>query len=390
MTEKITAGFIPLADAASLLIAADFGFAEAEGLDLELVREVSWANMREKLGAGRFDVAHLLAPMAVASTLGLMPGSAPLTAPYILAINGNAITVSLNLYSEIAAELAGAEPAPLATARAIARIVARRKRQGLPPLTFGSTFPFSCHSYQLRFWLASGGVNTAEDIKLIVLPPPYMVESLRNGEADGFCVGAPWNSHAVELGLGHILHLGCDIVQWLTEKVIAARFDWAQHNEDMVIRLMRSVSAAAVFASKPENREACCERLSAKGRLDIDRSLIAHALSGTFKISPEGACRSDARHLMLGAGHSARPDGAQAAWFYSQMVRWGQVPTEPRLLRAAQAVLSSDLFDRAFDYPKEAAGTALRPADGLGAFTGPPFDKDRISGYLAALNEVEP
>jgi two-component system, oxyanion-binding sensor len=388
MTEKITAGFIPLADAASLLIAADFGFAEAEGLDIELVREVSWANMREKLGAGRFDVAHLLAPMAVASTLGLMPGSLPLTAPYVLAINGNAITVSLNLYSEIAAELAGAEPAPLATARAIARIVARRKSKGLPPLTFGSTFPFSCHSYQLHFWLAAGGVNTAEDIKLIVLPPPYMVESLRNGEADGFCVGAPWNSHAVDLGLGHILHFGCDIVQWLTEKVLAARLDWAQHNEDALIKLMRAVSAAADFATRPENREACCERLSAKGRIETGRGLIERALSGTLETSPSGARRSEPRNLVLGTGSSARPDAAQAAWFYSQMVRWRQAPMEPDLLKAAQAVLSPDLFDCAFGHPAKAGGTALPPADGLGAFAGPFFDKDRISAYLASLGEV--
>jgi NitT/TauT family transport system ATP-binding protein len=386
MTERITAGFIPLADAASLLIAADFGFAEAEGLQIALIREVSWANMREKLAAGLFDVAHLLAPMTVASTLGLMPGSVPLTAPYVLAINGNAITVSLNLYNEIAAELAGAEPAPLATAQAIARIVARRKSRGLPALAFGSTFPFSCHSYQLRFWLAAGGVNTAEDIKLIVLPPPYMVESLRSGEVDGFCVGAPWNSHAADLGLGHVLHFGCDIVQWLAEKVIAARLDWAQRNEDVLIRLMRAVSAAAIFASKPENRETCCERLSAEGRIEIGRGLIERALSGSLKINPNGARRSDARYLMLGAGGMARPDAAQAAWFYSQMLRWEQAPMEPLLLEEAQAVLSPDLFDRAFGHSVEE--TALRPADGLGAFAGPPFDKNRISSYLASLSEL--
>jgi NitT/TauT family transport system ATP-binding protein len=388
MTERITAGFIPLVDAASLLIAADFGFAEAEGLHIELVREVSWANMREKLGAGLFDVAHLLAPMAVASTLGLMPGSVPLTAPYVLAINGNAITVSLNLYNEIMAELAGAEPAPLATAQALARITARRKSKGSPLLTFGSTFPFSCHSYQLRFWLAAGGVNTTEDLKLIVLPPPYMVESLSNGEVDGFCVGAPWNSHAVDLGLGHILHFGSDITQWLIEKVIAVRLDWAQRNEDILIRLMRAVSAAAVFASRPENREACCERLSAEGRIEIGRDLIERALSGTLKTSPSGPRLSDPRYLVLGAGLSARPDGAQAAWFYSQMVRWGQAPMEPRLLKTAQAVLSPDLFDRALGRPAETGGQALAPADGLGAFAGPPFDKDNISGYLASLNEL--
>jgi two-component system, oxyanion-binding sensor len=388
MTDKVTAGFIPLVDAASLLIAADFGFAEEEGLHIELVREVSWANMRERLGAGRFDIAHLLAPMAVASPLGLAPGSVPLTAPYVLAVNGNAITVSPKLHHEIMAELAGAEPAPMATARAIARIVARRKGKGLPVLTFGSTFPFSCHSYQLRFWLAAGGVNTAEDIELIVLPPPYMVESLRNGEVDGFCVGAPWNSHAVDLGLGHILHFGCDITQWLTEKVIAARLDWARGNEDILIRIIRAVSAAAGFASRPENREVCCERLSAEGRIEIDPGLIERSLSGTLKTSPDGARRSDARYLMLGAGYSARPDEAQAAWFYSQMVRWEQAPLEHHLLDKARAVLSPDLFDRAFSPPAETAGTALKPAGELGAFAGPRFDKDGVSSYLASLREL--
>src|SRR5262249_42304981 len=149
---------------------------------------------------------------------------------------------------------------------------------------------------------------------------------------------------------------------------------------------MRAISAAAVFATKPENREACCERLSAKGRIEIGRGLIERALSGTLKIGPESV-RSDARYLMLGAGHSARPDGGQAAWSYSQMVRWGQAPMEPHLLNAAQAVLSPDLFDRAFDRPTEAGGTALPPSDGLGAFAGPLFEKDRINGYLAALNE---
>src|SRR5271157_799994 len=103
MTDKIVAGFIPLVDAAALLTAADFSFAEREGLEIALVREVSWANVREKLSAGIFDVAHLLAPMAIASSLDLMPGSVPLTAPYVLAINGNAITVSPMLFRKIIA-----------------------------------------------------------------------------------------------------------------------------------------------------------------------------------------------------------------------------------------------------------------------------------------------
>ena len=92
---------------------------------------------------------------------------------------------------------------PMATALALARVVAARRRRGAEPLTFGMTFPFSTHNYQLRFWMAAGGVDPDEDVRLVVLPPPYMVDSIVNGQIDGFCVGAPWNSIAVDLGVGH-------------------------------------------------------------------------------------------------------------------------------------------------------------------------------------------
>lgn len=202
-------GFIPLVDAAALLIAAHKGFAKAEGLDVELIREVSWANVRDKLAIGRFDAAHLLAPMAVASTLGLGHVRVPLIAPINLAMNGNAIAVSSSLHAELAA--AGEIAHPAQTARALAKLVAQRKAQGREPLTFGMTFPFSTHNYQLRYWMAEGGIDPDEDLRLIVLPPPYMVENLARGQLDGFCVGAPWSSVAVDAGIGVILHFGCEI-----------------------------------------------------------------------------------------------------------------------------------------------------------------------------------
>ena len=100
----------------------------------------------------------------------------------------------------------------MATALALARVVAKRRKSGAEPLTFGMTFPFSTHNYQLRFWMAAGGVDPDEDVRLVVLPPPYMVDSLANGHVDAFCVGAPWNSVAVDLGVGHILHFVSDIL----------------------------------------------------------------------------------------------------------------------------------------------------------------------------------
>ena len=384
MTDKIVIGFIPLVDAASLLVAADFGFAEAEGIAIELVRDVSWANIREKLSAGVFDAAHLLAPMAVASSLDLMPGSVPLAAPYVLATNGNAITISTELFAHLSAELKERPPTPLATAQALAAIIESRNRAGKPPLTFGTTFPFSCHTYLLRFWMAAGGINTAEDVRIISLPPPYMVENLQNGEVDGFCVGAPWNSVAVDLGAGQILHFGCDIAQRLTEKVIAARCDWIDRNQERTIRLMRAISAAASFVAESANWEASCARLSAPDRIGAKGELIQRALSGVLNVGHEGALKSDSRYLILGAQGRARPDPAQAAWFYSQMIRWGQAKFDDGLSEAAQAVLSPTLFDKVFpDLPRCDEAT---PNDGLGLFAGPFFEKDRIAVYLNAMS----
>src|SRR5262245_42420560 len=190
---RLRIGFIPLADAAALIVAADKGFIASEGLDFELVREVSWSNVRDN------DAAHLLAPVAIASSLGIGHVKVPIVAPFGLGLNGNAITVSPALYAAIAAAAEGNVVDPMASARALARVVARRRARGEEPLTFGMTFPFSTHNYHLRFWMAAGGVDPDEDVRLVVLPPPYMVESLASGHVDGFCVGAPWNSVAVDL-----------------------------------------------------------------------------------------------------------------------------------------------------------------------------------------------
>src|SRR5215208_4647099 len=254
MTRPICIGFIPLVDAAALIVAVDRGFTAEEGLDVTLVREVSWSNVRDKLNIGLFDAAHLLAPVAIASSLGLGHVKVPIAAPYNLGLNGNAITVSPALHAAIMSEIDNGRVDPMGTALALARVVARRRKTGAEPLTFAMTFPFSTHNYQLRFWMAAGGVDPDEDVRLVVLPPPYMVESLANGHVDAFCVGAPWNSVAVDLGIGHILHFVSDILVRAAEKVLAVRQNWADKNPDVLKALVRAHIRAADFIERPENR----------------------------------------------------------------------------------------------------------------------------------------
>jgi two-component system, oxyanion-binding sensor len=154
MNGALHIGFIPLIDAAALIVAVDKGFAKAEGLDVTLAREVSWSNVRDKLNIGLFDAAHLLAPVAIASSLGVGHVKVPIVAPFNLGLNGNAITASPELHAAILREVEGDPFDPMATARALARVVAARPRSGAEPRTFGMTFPFSTHNYQLRLWMA--------------------------------------------------------------------------------------------------------------------------------------------------------------------------------------------------------------------------------------------
>jgi two-component system, oxyanion-binding sensor len=380
MTSPLCIGFIPLVDAAALIVAVDKGFAAAEGLDVTLVREVSWSNVRDKLNIGLFDAAHLLAPVAIASSLGLGHVKVPISAPFNLGLNGNAITVSPALLTAIMGEISGDPFDPMATALALARVVARRRKSGAEPLTFGMTFPFSTHNYQLRFWMAAGGVDPDEDVRLVVLPPLYMVDSLASGHVDAFCVGAPWNSIAVDRGVGHILHFASDILARAPEKVLAVRQNWSEKNPELVAALIRAAFRAAEFIEQPQNRAEAARMLARPERVGVDADIIQRTLDGRFKISPDGTMRESSRYLLIGREGAARPDPAQAAWLYAQMLRWGQAPISPQALDIAKAVFGPHLYDAALGLDGRSA--AAYP---VGAFTGPAFDPNNVAGHLAAF-----
>ena len=381
MTTPLQIGFIPLIDAAALIVAVEKGFTHTEGLDVQLVREVSWSNVRDKLNIGLFDAAHILAPVPIASSLGLGHIKVPIVVPLMLNLNGNAITVSAALHAAIMAEIDGDPLDPMATARTLSRVVATRRRSGGEPLTFGMTFPFSTHNYQLRFWMAAGGVDPDEDVRLVVLPPPFMVDSIAGGQIDGFCVGAPWNSIAVDRGVGRILHFGSDIMQRAAEKVLAVRQPWADKNPQPLAGLVRAVFQAAEFAEVPDNRNEI-ERILAKPEyIGVDAGVILRTLEGRLKIAPDGTIREGSRYMLFAREDASAPDSLQAAWLYAQMVRWRQTAMSVEALKAAQEVFRPDLYEAAFGRTGQPQA-ASRP---IGAFAGPAFEPEKLDAYFAAI-----
>ncbi|MDP1631255.1 MAG: CmpA/NrtA family ABC transporter substrate-binding protein [Caulobacter sp.] len=315
----LTLGFIPLTDCAPLLVARERGFFAAEGLNVTLSREASWATIRDKVIFGALDGAHMLGPMTIAATLAADRPSAAMIAPMALNRNGAGITVSLAL----AAAMRGG---------GLADIVAARRSGGEPPLTFGVVFPFSIHNYALRGWLAATGVDPDRDVIIAVVPPPRMVEQLANGRIDGFCVGAPWNAVAVAAGAGEMLASTSDLLPGAPDKVLGVSEIWASREPESLGAVLRALSRAGFWADDPDNRVELVELLARPDAVGAPAAAIARGLDGEIIFQNDGA---------------STPSQADALWILSQMQHWGQL--DPGVDRSAIAarIYRPDLLEKA-------------------------------------------
>jgi two-component system, oxyanion-binding sensor len=341
---ELTIGFMPLLDCALLVVAAEKGLAAANGLNLRLVRESSWANIRDRIVVGHFDAAHMLGPMVVAETLGAGQINVPLIAPVALGRGGNAITVSRGLWSRMCAAGAELGASPTAAATALGQVVAGRAASGALPLVLAMVFPFSCHNYQLRHWLGSGGIDPDRDVRLVVLPPPLLVDALGSGQVDGFCVGEPWNSVAVESGAGVIAAVVSDIWPAAPEKVLGMRADYADSHPEEVRALVRSIAAASQWARDPEHLDELAELLSEPRFVGVPARILRRALRGeVLLMSGESPVRRD-NFLVLAGTDATMPSPDHGAWICMQMQRWGQVAAGEQLLQEARNSFRLDLY----------------------------------------------
>jgi ABC-type nitrate/sulfonate/bicarbonate transport system substrate-binding protein len=383
MTELVV-GFIPLLDCASIAVARELGFAEREGLSLTLVRESSWANIRDRLIVGHFDAAHMLGPMAVASSLGIGHVRVPLVAPFALGLGGNAVTVSTAVRREMLAYEAGTPgPGSAAAARvagaALKRVVEARVRSHMGPLTFGMVYPFSCHNYELRYWLAASGIDPDRDVRLVVIPPPLLNDSMMAGHIDGFCVGEPWNSVAAEAGAGSVLMPTSAIWKRSPEKVLGCRADWAARHPEPLAALLRSLLSASAWCADPANRDDLATLLAGPRYVGESRELLRRALAGRPVLS-KGATPAVVDELFVPYAHAATfPWVSHALWFYSQMVRWGQTAWSDADLEVVRATWRPDLYRSALaGLDGEVPSSDTREEE---FFDARPYDPDRLLEY---------
>jgi ABC-type nitrate/sulfonate/bicarbonate transport system substrate-binding protein len=394
-TPTLTAGFLPLLDSVLLVLAKEMCFAENEGFALNLTRETSWANIRDRASLGHFDLALMLAPMPIAANLGLTPLAVPMVAPVMVGLGNNAITVSAELWRRMADAGAPGDLGAGPAGRALAEVV----KAGGPKLRFGVVHQISSHNYELRYWLAASGIRPDIDVEIVVLPPPLLPEALGSGGLDGYCVGEPWNSVGVARHGAKFATIKASIWQWSPDKLIGMRADWAAAHPQLVSAIVRAIHRAAAWLDLAENRLAAAEIMARPAYLNLPVEIVARALTGQLDSGTGHVSRAD--YFIPHAGAANFPWKSHALWYYSQMVRWGEVAASGENAALAAGTFRPDLYRQALaplgvsvpiaDFKREGdeGETHLVPGSAgeitLGPnrfFDGAIFDPEAVEAYI--------
>lgn len=332
MTRVLDLGFLPLLDAAPLIVAETMGFAAEERLDIRLHPARNWSMLRDMLAYGQVDAAQMLSAVPIAGRLGVGGAAVDFEAPMVLSLGGEVIGVGAALAEELRGAGLEIDFRDALAARAALRIV---RPEGL---RFGVPFPFSMHAELLHLWLDGGpGLQT------VTVPPPQMADALEAGEIEAFCVGEPWGSYAVERGFAELLLPGTALWTAAPEKVLATRRGWVEAHPARGGALMRAVWRACRWLSRPENRAMAHEMLARDTALGIEPEIIERALSGRLLLSRAGTVVDCPGFIAFHEGVANFPWRSQAAWIGWQMgARLGLDPGASA--RAAQSVWRPDLF----------------------------------------------
>ncbi|HEX9857975.1 MAG TPA: CmpA/NrtA family ABC transporter substrate-binding protein, partial [Paracoccaceae bacterium] len=337
--DELTLGFIKLTDMAPLAIAKEKGFFEDEGLFVTLEAQSNWKVLLDRVIAGELDGAHMLAGQPIAATIGFGTKGHVVT-PFSMDLNGNAITVSNEVWAAMKPHVAldaDGKPVHPIPASALKPVVDAYAAEG-KPFNLGMVFPVSTHNYELRYWLAAGGIapgfyspddvsgQIAGDVLISVTPPPQMPSTMEAGTILGYSVGEPWNQAAVFKGIGAPVITDYDIWKNNPEKVFGVTAEFAETNPQTMLALTKALIRAAKWLDEGDNanRAEAVEILSRPEYVGADAAVIANSMTGTFEYE-KGDTREVPDFNVFFRHYATYPYYSDAVWYLTQMRRWGQI-----------------------------------------------------------------
>lgn len=339
--EELTFGFIKLTDMAPIAVAYENGYFEDEGLYVTIEAQANWKVLLDGVIDGRLDGAHMLAGQPLAATIGFGT-KAHIITPFSMDLNGNGITVSNAVWEAMKPgipKMDDGRPVHPIKADYLKPVVEQYADEG-KPFNMGMVFPVSTHNYELRYWLAAGGIHPGfyaphkgdisgqidAEALLSVTPPPQMPATLEAGTIYGYCVGEPWNQQAVFKGIGVPVITDYEIWKNNPEKVFGITADFAEKYPNTTVRLTRALIRAAIWLDENDNanRPAAVKILSQSNYVGADYDVIANSMTGTFEYE-KGDKRDVPDFNVFFRYNATYPYYSDAIWYLTQMRRWGQI-----------------------------------------------------------------
>lgn len=313
--QPVRIGFIPLADCAPLLLAKERELFRKHGVKVDLSCEVGWATIREKLLYGQVDAAHAIAGLALAMRLGLSTPPCRVVAPFVFNLHGNAITLGRDLWNR------GVRDA--ASLKKLIRSTTSRR------LTFGMVSRYASHHFLLRRWLATGGIDPDQDVRIVALPPTQMAANLAAGLIDGYCVGEPWNSVAVQKGVGWVVATSEDLAPGHPEKVLLMNETFIEAHADQAQAIKTALIEACQFCDEPENRPEVARVLTESGYFSGGAESFLKSLTGPFDLGT-GRFLDAANFHIFSRRDANEPTSERGRWLLEQFITHGLLPAAQR------------------------------------------------------------
>lgn len=363
--EDLKFGFIKLTDMAPLAIAYEKGYFEDEGLYVKLEAQANWKVLLDRVIDGQLDGAHMLAGQPLGATIGFGTKAHIITA-FSMDLNGNGITVSNDIWQQMKKHIPhkNGKPVHPISATALKPVIDSYKKQG-KPFKMGMVFPVSTHNYELRYWLAAGGINPGyyaphkgdtsgtlkADALLSVTPPPQMPATMEAGTIYGYCVGEPWNQQAVFKGIGVPVITDYEIWKDNPEKVFGVSKAWADKYPNTHIAVVKALIRAAKWLDEGnnKNRPEAVKILSRSNYVGADYKVIANSMTGTFEYE-KGDKRAVPDFNVFFRYYATYPYYSDAVWYLTQMRRWGQISEykpDSWYMNIAKNVYRPDIYAKA-------------------------------------------
>lgn len=394
---NLTVGYVPVNDCAPFAVAWEKGFFRKYGLNVKLSRESSWANSRDGIIFGRLDASPVVSGAVTNARTGAEGArQAPLCGAMTIHRHGNAMTMDRAIWNfgirpwrEYNGDL-GQFGKDLRT---------YFEKLPLEERVWAVVLSSSIYEYFVRYLTSAMGINPIDEFRILIIPPPQMVNNMRIGSTQAYMVAEPWNTRAISgnEGIGFTFAQGREIWRGHPDRILAVKESFIEENPKTYRSLVKAMIEACQYCSKPENREEVAEIVSQRSFTGVKPKLTRPGIVGNYNY---GGFDGKKRYVdsiettlffdvpedisQIPHDHSTFLWQSQSIWLMTQATRWGQIKKFPKNAEVlARQAWRTDLYreiatDMGIQCPKE--DYKIEPAAAF--IDNKAFDPSDPVGYL--------